>query len=64
MAIERVRHEKPCVLPLSTDTCVYLADGTKVVVRRGPKVKGAVWLEVVPQSIFTLQGSRQGKDIK
>lgn len=63
MAIERIRHEKPCVLPLSTDTCVYLADGTKVVVRRGPKVKGAVWLEVVPQGVFTLQGAPKAKGI-
>lgn len=53
------RHEKPCVLVLSSDTCVYLADGSKVVVRRGPKVKGPVWLEVVPQAVFRLQGSRE-----
>lgn len=47
------RHEKPCVLPYSSGTCVYLADGMQVVIRRGPKVKGPVWLEVVPQGHVT-----------
>ena len=55
---ERVRHEKSCVLPLSTDTCIYLADGMKVVIKRGPKVKGAVWMEVIPQEVFRLQGGQ------
>jgi hypothetical protein len=49
------RHEKPCALPLSSNTCVYLADGSKVVIRRGPKVKGPVWLKVVPQDVLHLQ---------
>lgn len=51
---ERVRHEKSCVLPLSTDTCIYLADGTKVIIKRGAKVKGPVWMEVVPQETLRL----------
>lgn len=58
---KRQRHESPCVLPLSSDTCVYLADGNKVVVCRDKGVKGAVWLEVKPQAIFTLQGGDTGK---
>jgi len=56
---DRVRHEKPCVLPLSTSTCIYLADGTKVIIKRGKNVKGAVWMEVVPQATFTLQGGKK-----
>jgi len=54
------RHEKPCVLPLSSNTCIYLSDGTKVVIRRGPKVKGPVWLEVVPQETLHLQAAQAG----
>lgn len=33
-------------------TCVYLADGTKVVVRRAPDVQGRVWVALEPQAII------------
>lgn len=46
-------HELTCVTGFHK-TFVYLADGTKVVVRRGKEVKGRVWLEVVPQEIIVL----------
>lgn len=59
VSMGRKRHEKPCALPLSSNTCVYLSDGTKVVIRRGPKVKGPVWLEVVPQDVLTLQDGKK-----
>lgn len=34
-------------------TCVYLKDGTKVVIVRSPNAYGSVWLEVQPQGIIT-----------
>jgi len=44
------RHKGTCVT-LASDTFVYLADGTKVVVRRNKATVGRAWLEVVPQVI-------------
>lgn len=35
---------EPCVTR-KTSTCVYLKDGTKIVVKRDPGVVGRVWLE-------------------
>jgi len=55
------RHDKPCVVG-SSATCVYLADGTKIVVRRGKGVKGSAWLEVVPQDIIGLQNCPSQRD--
>ncbi len=46
------RHQS-CVSRAST-TCVYLKDGTKVVLRRDPKTKGRAWLEHVPQAVVRL----------
>lgn len=43
------RHKGTCVTRAS-NTCVYLADGTKVVVRRKKVTAGRAWLEVVPQA--------------
>ena len=43
------RHNEACVTRAS-DTCVYLADGTKVVVCRDNRTTGRAWLEVVPQN--------------
>lgn len=40
-----------CVLALSS-TCAYLADGTKIVIRRDQE--GRVWLENVPQAVIRL----------
>jgi len=50
-------HRPTCVTK-AYDTYVYLADGTKVVLRRGPEAKGRVWLEVVPQEIIILKASK------
>ena len=36
-----------CVTRVSQKTCAYLADGTKVVVRRGDETVGPAWLEVM-----------------
>lgn len=36
-------------------SCVYLADGSKVVVRRADDVRGAVWLEHRPQDALRSQ---------
>jgi len=33
-------------------SCVYLANGTKIVVRRSPETTGPAWLEVVPQDVL------------
>lgn len=38
-----------------TSTCVYVSDGTKIVIKRGPNVKGRVWLKVVPQAVVSIQ---------
>lgn len=50
-------HRPTCVTK-AYDTFVYLADGTKVVLRREPKATGRVWLEVVPQEIIILHSSK------
>jgi hypothetical protein len=38
-----------CVTRVSAKTCAYLADGTKVVVRRGDETVGPAWLDVLKQ---------------
>lgn len=52
---EPKRHQEPCALPQhATDSCIYLADGTKVVLARDPHDKKDVRLEVKPQDVITL----------
>ena len=46
------RHERGCISRAS-DSCVYLRDGTKVVMRREPLVNGRVYLEVVEQAVIS-----------
>lgn len=62
---DRMRHflagmkwerENGRIAKTSTDTCVYLSNGTKVVIERGPEVNGYVALKVVDQDQLTLQG--------
>jgi len=43
------RHPESCVSRVS-GTCVWLKDGTKIVLRRGRDMNGAAWLEVQPQA--------------
>lgn len=42
------RHDPPCATRISP-TCVWLSDGTKVVLRTD-RVMGTFYIEVVPQS--------------
>lgn len=54
---EAKAEEASCVHPATRfrdgkTSCVYLTDGTKVVLRRDPASKGAMWLEVVPQDVI------------
>lgn len=50
-------HRDGC-MTRGTKGCVYLADGTKVVLCRDPKAKGRVWLERRPQAVLRAQGVR------
>lgn len=49
------RHPSPCV-GHKTGTCVWLRDGTKVVLKRHEDTKGRAWLEVEKQAVVHLEG--------
>jgi hypothetical protein len=56
------RHSTPCVVRTcgksNRFTCLYLADGTKAVVRRDSgKEWASAWIEVVPQDVLTPQAA-------
>lgn len=63
------RHPAGCVtLTVGGEkpTCCYLADGTKVTIKRGPEVKGSVYLAVEQQATIFLAASefdRLGEDV-
>jgi hypothetical protein len=42
------------LLPVPYPTCIYLRDGSKIVVRRSPESKGASWLEHLSQDTLVV----------
>jgi len=48
------RHPSPCVVRAS-DTCVWLADGTRVTIKRSVGACGRAWLEVEPQAMVRME---------
>jgi len=47
------RHPSPCISH-KTGTCVWLRDGTKVVIKRHEETTGRAWLEVEQQAVVHL----------
>jgi hypothetical protein len=53
-SLQVCRHPSGCVTR-SSDTCVWLADGTKITIKRGAATIGPAWLEVEPQAKIKAQ---------
>jgi hypothetical protein len=49
------RHSSPCISH-KTGTCVWLRDGTKVVIKRHEETTGRAWLEAEEQAVVHLAG--------